>query len=175
MRNCHVARIGAQIREVEVMISACFESAAAVRNVASRIGAFLFVVAAVLGSDTAAQAADDPYLKALQSEAGKVEDLTKAQAEQRRVQEAMTKQPAAPAPAARPVSAAPAAPVSAGSRGDMEKVLRDQFPGTFALYLKFSEADKLLVVREYEASKAAGIARYLPVINQVVQVSVARY
>jgi hypothetical protein len=138
-----------------------------------RTGLMICTVALALGWGSGAAAAEDPYLKALQSEAGKVEDLTKAQEEHRKVKEAVAKQqvPAQPAaPAAVPVAA-----TSGGSRADLEKTLRDQFPGTFALYLKFSEPDKQLVIKEFEASKASGIARYLPVINKVVQVSVARY
>lgn len=146
------------------------------RTILRRLPAWLFLAA--MAATSCVHAAEDPYLKALQSEAGKVEDLTKAQAEQRKVQEAVARQQAAPQPAAAPQTAATAPAPSAsaaGSRADLERALRDQFPGTYALYQKFSEADKQLVVKEYEASKATGIARYLPVINKVVQVSVARY
>lgn len=135
-------------------------------------GPAVWLVMAALGCGTGAYAAEDPYLKALQTEAGKVEDLAKAQAEQRKVQEAVAKQQAT----VQPTAVQPASPATAGgSRAELEKTLRDQFPGTFALYLKFSEADKQLIVKEYEGSKATGIARFLPVINKVVQVSVARY
>lgn len=129
----------------------------------------MWIALCALGLCPIALAAEDPYLKSLRSEASKVTDLTKAQEEQRRVGEAAARQQAIP----RATSAASGTP--AGNRAELEQTLRDQFPGTFALYLRFSEPDKLLVVREFETSNAGGIARYHPVINKVVQISIARY
>jgi hypothetical protein len=121
-----------------------------------------------LGPGTGA-AADD-YLQAIEAEGGRLKVVGKARQEQERLRRA-------PPPAAAGRGAQAAATQASGAAngvGAFELALRQDYPGSYALYALLDAGEKDQVYGEYQQSRGEGAARYLPVVNRIITLTTAK-
>ncbi len=125
-------------------------------------------------------AGKDSYVEAIEAEGNWLEFLGQAKKEQELLVR-RTKTPARVSPKPRSVSPAQTAkalstPASAASASSVtqeqfEHLLRESFPGSYALYSMFEPRDKEAVYREYEDAKTQGTIRFLPAVNKIIALS----
>jgi hypothetical protein len=128
------------------------------------------VMAVLLGSCfmLAAHAANgnDPYLQAINAEGNRLESLGKARQEREQLErlQSIEKKGAATAPA-------PTAAATATSLQGFENALRDNFPGSYALYALMDSTEKNQVYAEYQKKKSDGPARFIPVVVKIIAIT----
>jgi len=127
-------------------------------------------VAVLLGSffmlTAHAAKGNDPYLQAINTEGNRLESLGKAQKEREQLErlQSVKKNESATAPAMN------ATATSTNIQG-FETALRDNFPGSFALYSLMTSAEKGQVYSEYQKKKSDGIARFIPVVMKIIAIT----
>jgi hypothetical protein len=126
----------------------------------------VLVLCIALLASSAARAADD-YLSAIEAEGSRIEFLGKARQEEEAVRRLQQTSTPVVAPAA---SAAQAKATPASMRG-FEDQLRDQFPGSFALYSLMDAQEREMVYAEFGKSKSTGAARFLPVVSKIIGIT----
>lgn len=142
---------------------------------------------ALLSSLTLPVAAQDDYLQALEQEASTVEELHKAQKEQRELQllfdalpvtaPAAVKQTPKTVQSPQPDQSPPVTPRPKTrlevTTVEFEQELFKRFPGSFALYSMLQTGQKTQVQSEYQASQSEGVSRFVSVINKIIKFSIS--
>ena len=137
-------------------------------------GTLILLLSGLTALPAGAAGAPDPYLQALDAEGDLLESLGKAKQEQETLmrQVAAEKAPAssrtAPAPVARSV---PASSAPTLNMQGFESTLRQNFPGSYALYSLMDQSEKDLVYAEYQKKKGEGNARFIPVVMKIIAVT----
>lgn len=127
-------------------------------------------VAVLLGSlfilTAHAAKGDDPYLQAINTEGNRLESLGKAQKEREQLErlQSVKKNETATAPGTN----ATATPTNIQG---FETALRNNFPGSFALYSLMNTTEKGQVYAEYQKKKSDGIARFIPVVMKIITIT----
>lgn len=149
---------GTQAR-VRVAPAAMHRGARGWHAVAVLLGSFIMLTAH-------AAKGNDPYLQAINTEGNRLESLGKAQKEREQLErlQSVKKNGSATAPATN----ATATPTNIQG---FETALRNNFPGSFALYSLMNTTEKGQVYDEYQKKKSDGIARFIPVVMKIISIT----
>lgn len=135
------------------------------------VSSALVLLSGLTALPAGAAGAPDPYLQALDVEGDRLESLGKARKEQEALLHhysavkatAITKTTPAPAAKSVPATSAPVLDMQS-----FENALRQNFPGSFALYSLMEQSEKEQVYAEFQNKKGEGNARFIPVVIKII-------
>lgn len=147
---------------------------ASIRRARAVSGTLFMLLSGLVLALPAMAASDDPYLRALNAEGNHLESLDKAQKEREALlrQDAAEKAPARTKAAGAPVvKAAPTPSAPATNIQSFEGALRQNFPGSYALYSLMEQHEKDQVYAEYQKKTGEGNARFIPVVVKIIAIT----